>query len=47
MTPEEEAEIVAEAAANPMFLFVKEDENFMPECPSRRLPQGCRRLSKP
>ena len=30
ITPEEEAEIVAEAAANPMFLFVKEDENFLP-----------------
>ncbi|MFH1924385.1 MAG: RuBisCO large subunit C-terminal-like domain-containing protein [Planctomycetota bacterium] len=30
ITPEEEAEIVAKAAANPMFLFVKEDENFLP-----------------
>lgn len=33
ITPEEEAEIVAEAAANPMFLFVKEDENFLPGVP--------------
>ncbi|MCX8052884.1 MAG: RuBisCO large subunit C-terminal-like domain-containing protein [Armatimonadetes bacterium] len=33
ITPHEEAEIVAEAAANPMFLFVKEDENFMPSVP--------------
>jgi ribulose 1,5-bisphosphate carboxylase large subunit-like protein len=31
ITPQEEAEIVAEAAANPMFLFVKEDENFLPD----------------
>ena len=33
ITAEQEAEIVAEAAANPMFLFVKEDENFMPRVP--------------
>ncbi len=33
MTPEEEAVIVAEAAANPMFLFVKEDENYIPGVP--------------
>ena len=33
ITPREEADIVAEAAANPMFLFVKEDENFMPGVP--------------
>ncbi len=33
ITPGEEAEIVAEAAANPMFLFVKEDENFLPGVP--------------
>jgi len=31
ITPAEEAQIVAEAAANPMFLFVKEDENFLPD----------------
>ena len=31
ITPPEEAEIVAVAAANPMFLFVKEDENFLPD----------------
>jgi len=30
ITPEEEADIVYQAAANPMFLFVKEDENFLP-----------------
>lgn len=30
ITPEEEAAIVAEAAANPMFMFVKEDENYLP-----------------
>jgi len=33
MTPQEEAEIVVKAAANPMFLFVKEDENFLPGVP--------------
>lgn len=31
ITPQEEAEIIAEAAANPLFLFVKEDENFLPQ----------------
>ncbi len=31
ITPDEEAEIVKKAAKNPMFLFVKEDENYMPE----------------
>jgi len=30
ITPHEEAKIVAEAAGNPMFLFIKEDENFLP-----------------
>ena len=30
ITPEEEAGIIAEAAANPMFLFIKEDENYLP-----------------
>ena len=30
ITPEEEAEIVYQAAANPLFLFIKEDENYMP-----------------
>lgn len=30
ITPEEESAIVAQAAANPLFVFVKEDENFMP-----------------
>ena len=33
ITPQEEAQIVAEAAANPLFLFVKEDENFLPGVP--------------
>ncbi len=33
ITPEEEAGIVAQAATNPMFLFVKEDENYMPSVP--------------
>lgn len=33
ITPAEEAEIVAQAAANPMFLFVKEDENYLPRVP--------------
>jgi len=41
ITPEEEADIVREAAANPLFLFVKEDENFLPGVPfaplSRRI----------
>jgi ribulose 1,5-bisphosphate carboxylase large subunit-like protein len=30
ITPAEEAAIVAEAAANPLFIFVKEDEDFFP-----------------
>jgi ribulose-bisphosphate carboxylase large chain len=30
MTPEEEYEIIRQAVSNPMFLFVKEDENFLP-----------------
>jgi len=33
MTPEEEARIVTQVAANPMFLFIKEDENFLPNVP--------------
>ena len=33
MTPGEEAAIVRQAAANPMFLFVKEDENYLPGVP--------------
>ena len=33
MTPEEEAGLIYEAAANPLFLFVKEDENFLPGVP--------------
>ncbi|MBI2843157.1 MAG: hypothetical protein HYX78_07130 [Armatimonadetes bacterium] len=31
ITAEEEAEIIAEAAANTLFIFVKEDENFLPQ----------------
>ena len=30
ITPAEEAELVSETAANPLFLFIKEDENFLP-----------------
>lgn len=30
ITPDEEAGIIVEVAANPMFIFVKEDENFLP-----------------
>jgi ribulose 1,5-bisphosphate carboxylase large subunit-like protein len=30
ITPEEESAIISQAAANPMFIFVKEDENFLP-----------------
>lgn len=30
ITPEEEERIVEQAAANPLFLFIKEDENFLP-----------------
>ena len=30
ITPEEEADIVYQAASNPLFLFIKEDENYMP-----------------
>lgn len=33
ITPEEEAEIIAQAAANPLFIFVKEDENYLPGVP--------------
>lgn len=33
ITPQEEAEIVYQAASNPMFLFIKEDENFLPGVP--------------
>ena len=30
ITPAEESAILSQAAANPMFIFVKEDENFLP-----------------
>ena len=30
ITPQQEADIVYQAASNPMFLFIKEDENFLP-----------------
>ena len=30
ITPEEESAILSQAAANPLFIFVKEDENFLP-----------------
>ncbi len=30
ITPEEESAIISQAAANPLFIFVKEDENFLP-----------------
>lgn len=30
ITPEEEAPIVKQAAANPLFMFIKEDENYLP-----------------
>lgn len=30
ITPEQEAKIVYEAASNPLFMFIKEDENFLP-----------------
>jgi ribulose-bisphosphate carboxylase large chain len=33
ITPDEEAAIIEQAAANPMFIFIKEDENFMPGVP--------------
>ena len=33
ITPQEEAEIIVQAAANPLFLFVKEDENYLPGVP--------------
>jgi len=33
ITAEEEAAIVEEAAGNPLFLFIKEDENFLPGVP--------------
>ncbi|MGC8861692.1 MAG: RuBisCO large subunit C-terminal-like domain-containing protein [Armatimonadota bacterium] len=43
MTPEEEAAIVAEAASNPMFIFVKEDENYLPDVPFAPLRQRLQR----
>lgn len=33
ITPDEEARLVAQAAANPLFLFIKEDENLLPGVP--------------
>jgi len=33
MTAEQEAEIIGTTAANPLFLFIKEDENFLPAAP--------------
>ena len=30
ITPRQEAKIITQAAANPMFLFIKEDENYLP-----------------
>ena len=37
ITPEEEADIVYQAASNQMFLFIKEDENFLPGVPFARV----------
>jgi ribulose-bisphosphate carboxylase large chain len=42
ITPGEEARIVAEAAANPLFVFVKEDENFLPRVPFAPLRERMR-----
>jgi ribulose 1,5-bisphosphate carboxylase large subunit-like protein len=42
ITPDEEACIIAEAAANPLFLFVKEDENFLPRLPFAPLRERLR-----
>ena len=33
ITPDQEADIIYQAATNPMFLFIKEDENFLPGVP--------------
>jgi ribulose 1,5-bisphosphate carboxylase large subunit-like protein len=33
ITPQEEAGIIYEAASNPLFVFIKEDENFLPHVP--------------
>jgi ribulose 1,5-bisphosphate carboxylase large subunit-like protein len=33
ITPQEEAAIIYEAASNPLFMFIKEDENFLPHVP--------------
>jgi len=33
ITPQEEADIIYEAASNPLFMFIKEDENFLPHVP--------------
>jgi ribulose-bisphosphate carboxylase large chain len=43
ITPEEEERLVEQAAGNPMFLFVKEDENFMPRIPFAPLEVRLRR----
>ena len=42
ITPEEEETIVAEAATNPLFLFVKEDEDYMPNLPYSPLDKRIR-----
>ena len=42
ITPEEESAIISQAAANPLFIFVKEDENFLPEVPFAPLRERLR-----
>ena len=42
ITPEEESAIIAQAAANPMFVFVKEEENFLPQVPFAPLHERLR-----
>jgi ribulose 1,5-bisphosphate carboxylase large subunit-like protein len=42
VTPEEESAIVCQAAANPMFIFIKEDENFLPGVPFAPLRERLR-----
>jgi len=42
ITPTEEAGIIAEAATNPLFIFIKEDENFLPRVPFAPLRERLR-----
>lgn len=42
ITPDEASDIIAHVAANPMFIFAKEDENFLPRVPFAPLRERLR-----